>query len=1039
MQRSSGRTLAAVLFTDMVDSTSVAEELGDRRWKALVDAHHRIVRRSLKRFRGTEHDTAGDGFFASFKEPASAIACACEAAEAVRDLGIEIRAGVHFGECEQMGHKLGGITVVVGARIMSLGGAGEVLVSGTAAELSRGAGFGFEDRGMQQLKGVDGPLQVYAATAVDGTPRSGPLDPVDAAERRGRIMPTAGRRRRLVPALVALAVLVVAVAVPVAIQRLDRGLPGVDADAVGVIDASNGSITTQIPLGDMPNGIATGAGSTWVALGATDQVARIDPENGTITQRIDVEDDPIGVAYGDDAVWVTNGDARSVSRVDPASQKQVDTIEVGNAPSAIAFGDGSLWVTNSLDGTLARIDAATGDVDTFPVGADPIGVALGAGSIWVANQASGNVARINPDTGDVTRSIPVGAGPSGIAFDGGNVWVANSQAGTVTRISPVTNEVTGTVQTGGAPSQVAAGNGFIWVGESSTDAVVRIDPAGGGSVAGTTPIGSAPLGLTFDGDAIWVSTRGSAASHQGGTLLVESSGQPGPLDPNASYDDFSYAILSNTNDGLLGFARVGGTAGSTLVPDLARSIPSATGHGTTYTFDLRPDIHYSDGSTVLPSDVLSSFQRVLLIGKAPIEYLSALRGARRCSEASCNLSAGIKPDDAAGTITFHLTRADPAFLDGLALPGMAIVPTSTPRELVDNAPFVPATGPYMIASVTAGNDATPGEIHLIPNPFFHEWSRAAQPAGFPAEIVVRFGLDLSNATTDVLDGPGDVLLGTPDPSRRREIQTRYAAQIHPYTALAVYYVFLNTQVAPFSVAGVRRAVNFALDRTKMANDVGPAGLLGEGGPPTCQVLPPNVPGYAPYCPYTLNRTSDGEPDMDAAQSMVDASGTKNDAVTIWAPLVLAKAARDVESVLDKLGYRATTQVVSDFNAYFAYVGDPTNHAQVGMAGWGLNTPNPSEAFDPSLTCPPPAPFNINNLAAFCSPALDRRIHATERLGATDPARANALWTQIDRDVVRAAPWVPFTNPEGTILVSARVGNVQHNPVLGPLLGQMWVQ
>ncbi len=180
MQRSGGRTLAAVLFTDMVDSTAIAEELGDRRWKALVHEHHRIVRRAIKRFGGTEHDTAGDGFFASFKEPASAIACACEATEAVRALGVEIRAGIHFGECEHMGKKLGGITVVVGARIMSLGGAGDVLVSSTAAELSRGAGFGFADRGMHRLKGVEDEWHVFAATAVDGKPRPDPLDATEA-------------------------------------------------------------------------------------------------------------------------------------------------------------------------------------------------------------------------------------------------------------------------------------------------------------------------------------------------------------------------------------------------------------------------------------------------------------------------------------------------------------------------------------------------------------------------------------------------------------------------------------------------------------------------------------------------------------------------------------------------------------------------------------------------------------------------------------------------------------------------------------------
>ena len=188
-----GRTLAAVLFTDMVESTAIAEELGDRRWKALVDAHHRIVRRELKRFGGTELDTAGDGFFASFKEPAPAITCACSIAEAVRDLGVEIRAGVHFGECERIGKKLGGITVVVGARIMALGGAGDVLVSSTAAELSRGAGFRFDDRGMRQLKGVDDAWGVFAATAVDGTPRAAPLDADDARQRRG-----GSHRKRLV-------------------------------------------------------------------------------------------------------------------------------------------------------------------------------------------------------------------------------------------------------------------------------------------------------------------------------------------------------------------------------------------------------------------------------------------------------------------------------------------------------------------------------------------------------------------------------------------------------------------------------------------------------------------------------------------------------------------------------------------------------------------------------------------------------------------------------------------------------------------------
>ena len=147
------------------------------------------MRRELKRFGGRELDTAGDGFYASFNEPAAAIRCACAAAESIRQLGIEIRTGVHFGECEQVGGKLGGITVVVGARVMSLGGPGDVLVTGTVRELVAGAGFGFEDRGPHALKGVDGEWQVLAISEVDGALRPDAATPGEAEERLADVQP----------------------------------------------------------------------------------------------------------------------------------------------------------------------------------------------------------------------------------------------------------------------------------------------------------------------------------------------------------------------------------------------------------------------------------------------------------------------------------------------------------------------------------------------------------------------------------------------------------------------------------------------------------------------------------------------------------------------------------------------------------------------------------------------------------------------------------------------------------------------------------
>ena len=156
------RVLATVLFTDIVGSTDKAAELGDARWRGLLDRHHALVRAELARFRGEEVDTAGDGFFAAFDGPGRAIECALAIREAVQALGLEIRAGLHTGECERVDGKLGGIAVPTGARVASLAAAGEVLVSQTVKDLVAGSEIEFGDRGVHELKGVPGEWRLYA-------------------------------------------------------------------------------------------------------------------------------------------------------------------------------------------------------------------------------------------------------------------------------------------------------------------------------------------------------------------------------------------------------------------------------------------------------------------------------------------------------------------------------------------------------------------------------------------------------------------------------------------------------------------------------------------------------------------------------------------------------------------------------------------------------------------------------------------------------------------------------------------------------------
>jgi class 3 adenylate cyclase len=158
----SDRVLATIMFTDIVGSTARSAELGDSAWSDLLARHHTLVRGELVRFRGEELDTAGDGFFAAFDGPGRAIECAAAIRDAVRSLGLEVRAGLHTGEFERIDGKLGGIAVATGSRIASLADPGEVLVSSTVKDLVAGSGIAFEERGSHELKGVPGEWRLYA-------------------------------------------------------------------------------------------------------------------------------------------------------------------------------------------------------------------------------------------------------------------------------------------------------------------------------------------------------------------------------------------------------------------------------------------------------------------------------------------------------------------------------------------------------------------------------------------------------------------------------------------------------------------------------------------------------------------------------------------------------------------------------------------------------------------------------------------------------------------------------------------------------------
>jgi peptide/nickel transport system substrate-binding protein len=706
----------------------------------------------------------------------------------------------------------------------------------------------------------------------------------------------------------------------------------------------------------------------------------------------------------------------------------------------VAVGFGSVWVTNSSDGTLSRIDAITGALTgTIALGGDPTGAAAGLGAVWVSDAADGRVLEIDPQTDEVAQVISVGTGPGAITAGDGSVWVANRLDGTVSRINPETSQIAATIPVGNGPDAIAVGAGGVWVANEFGDSVARINPGADG-VAQRVTVGNRALGLAIFGGLVWVSAQDSGTSHRGGTLTVLQNGSFGSLDPsvqNASVA--SLFTLYVTNDGLTAFERVGGSAGAQVVPDLAVSLPTPTDGGRTYTFQLRRGIRYSNGQLVRPEDFRRAIERSIKLGFTSYYSNIVGGGACRAPDALCDLSRGIVGDDAADTVTFHLVTPDPEFLDRLALWPALAVPAGTPDHDIGSHPL-PATGPYMVAS------DTPREVMLVRNPYFREWSHAAQPDGYPNRVVFRLGGSTETAVTSVEQGSADYSIDPPPADRMAEVQTRFPGQLHANPDDVTIEMVLNPNVAPFNHVRVRRALNYAIDRAELAR------LLGQDSRPTCQELAPYIPGYEPYCPYTLDPSGAGvwtAPNLAKAQALIAATDTRGTPITIWRPpgylTDFTSTGRYLVSLLDRLGYPTHIRSFSSSTAssgWFSLISNPRTKAQAYLGVAAPNYPAASEFLFPEYnSCYSSVPATQTNVPPlkFCDPQFDATVRSALGAEAAESPTAAALWTKADREFTDQAPVVPFVTPWTTDFVSRRVGNYEYNPQLGILIDQLWVR
>jgi peptide/nickel transport system substrate-binding protein len=399
-------------------------------------------------------------------------------------------------------------------------------------------------------------------------------------------------------------------------------------------------------------------------------------------------------------------------------------------------------------------------------------------------------------------------------------------------------------------------------------------------------------------------------------------------------------------------------------------------------------------------------------------------GAERCRPGRrCDLSRGMIVRGRT-SLTVRLSAPDPTIL--FYLSRLIPVPRGTPPGDIGTK-AVPSTGPYTIESYVPGKLLT-----LVRNNHFRSWSHHARPDGYPDEIAWRLGDARGDAVRRVIAGKADLLLNTVPADRVQQLAARFPRQVHLVPQRATAFVFLNTRRPPFDDVRVRRALNYAVDRRKMVDL--------HGGPavaePTCQVVPPTVPGYSRHCPYTIEPDASGEwkaPDMATARRLVAASGTKGDRVVVWTFPFFRKEGRYLVHLLRRLGYRAELNDFQKIEKYFSEL-NRTPSVQAGFAGW-FGSPSAADSFL-TLTCD----FR-DNWAHFCARAFDRNVKRLAVRQAQDPAAGATLAARLDRELVARAPWVLLFTPRFADFTSARVGNYEANTYAASsvLIDQLWVR
>jgi peptide/nickel transport system substrate-binding protein len=395
---------------------------------------------------------------------------------------------------------------------------------------------------------------------------------------------------------------------------------------------------------------------------------------------------------------------------------------------------------------------------------------------------------------------------------------------------------------------------------------------------------------------------------------------------------------------------------------------------------------------------------------------------------------GVVVNAATNQVVFNLVAPDAEFLDQLAVPFGTILPASSPGKDAGSTPL-PGTGAYTFSKYDPNHQLT-----MVRNKHFKVWSAAAQPQGYPNEIDMVFGNTVESEVTSVENGQGDWVFDALPSDRLSQLSTKYSSQLHVNPLTAIWYMVMNTNLAPFNNLKARQALNYAINKNSAVSLFGGTQLA----QPACTILPPGFPGHLNFCLYQKGTGSTYQgPNLAKAKALVQQSGTKGMSVgvVVTNDTVNQAVGQYIQSVLNSIGYKATLKPLSA-NIQFTYIQNTKNKVQISLSQWYQDYPAASDFLKILLSC---SQFHVGsdnsiNIAGYCNKTLDAKMNQAETLGQTNPTAANKLWGQIDEEMMaQGAPWVPLFNPKQIDFVGHRVGNYQFSRQFYMYVDQLWVK